>query len=503
MEEQTIKREVHLEPLEEMVKGMDIAANAVGATLGPCGRNVFIDHSYLPTMTNDGTTVASSITLQGRQGAGAYLIKNAAGQTNDDAGDGTTTTAVLTQAVVHECLKRPENAMRIRESLKKAVEKVLKLLSKKSISIGIDDVYKVALVSSESFTVAKLISDIVKKLGKTGVITVEDSKTFSTEYEIVDGYEAEVGMASPHFANDKLGKAIYTDVPVLVCEKRISNIIDIKSIFDQFKEQGINACVIVCDDIEDSILGLLAANKLAGNFNSLIIKAHGDELKDIEGATGAVAVSDANGVTFQNVTISHLGKAKKVTSDAKKTIFVGNGIHAKTYAKVLESTLEAEQNQYVAKRIEKRIAKLKGGLAILKIGMPTDLERDYLRRKAEDAVKAVHAALEEGIVEGGGMALFRIAEQLKGSSVGEEILKKALSAPIRKIIENAGKDYATIVKGMVGEKGYDAKNDTYCAMVASGIIDPTKVERCAVENAVSAAGTFITTACYIGNGEKS
>lgn len=489
---------------EKMLRGFDQVADAVAGTLGPKGGNVYIGDAMLPEITNDGVTIATKITLNDlTEELGAYIVKNTSAQTNDDAGDGTTTTAVLLQATVHECLKHSENPMEIRASLKEACEKVLKTLAKKSKKISQKDVETVALVSSENKELAKLISEIVHKLGEKAVINVEDSKTFGTDYEIVDGYEIPIGFMSPHFINDKkTNKAVYEDVPVLVSEKKISNVQEIAPIFEQFANEKINSCVIVCEDIDDSMLGLLVINKNMGRFSPLVIRATGSNLTDIEGATGATAISDKNGITFQTFKTEHLGKAKKVICDANKTLFLGSGVAAQIYAKKLDKDAENESNMYQKQKIKERAARLRGGVAVLRIGAPTDLERVYLRRKAEDAVKATQAALEEGIVEGGGMALWRIAKEMQENTIGNTILKRALTAPLRKIIENAGKEYADIIQNMPHDKGYDAKNDTYVYMLAEGIIDPTKVERVALENAVSSASTFITAFCAIVDYQK-
>ena len=484
--------------MDSMIIGLDIAANAVKGTIGPKGLNVYFDDPYTPEITNDGVTIASKIILEDKQqDAGAYIIRNVSGQQNDDVGDGTTTVVTLTHAIIHECLKRPENPMEIKASLKEAGEKVLKQLAKQSISLKKQDIQKVAYISAENTDIAKLITEIIGKLGEKAIINVEDSKTFVTDYEIVDGYETEVGFLSPHFINEKKsGKAIYTDIPVLVTEKKISNIVDISGLFDQFKANQITNCVIVCDDIDDAMLGMFVMNKNMGTFNILIIKAHGDTLKDIEGVTGAKMVSDATGVTFKNLELSDLGIAKKIVCDANKTLFLGNGDASREYAQLLEQQTAHEPNMYLEQKNKERIAKLMGGVATLRIAAPTDAERSYLKRKAEDAVKATQAALSEGVVEGGGMALWRLS-LFAPKTIGEEILKKAMTAPLRTIIENAGKDYTEVLMNMPKSKGYDAKNDCYTDMFTSGILDPTKVERCALENAISTASIFITTFCVI------
>lgn len=487
------------EGIEKAMKGLDIAADAVSGTIGPKGKNVFLDDPMTPKITNDGATIANKVILEdAEENAGAYIIRNVSSQQNDDCGDGTTTVSVLTQAIIHECLKRPENSMQVRQSLKEAGDKILKILSKKSLPLKKEDIEQVALISAEDKQLAKLITEIINKLGEKAVINVEDSKTFETDYEIVDGYEHHAGFMSPSFINDKKSsKAIYENVPVLITEKKISNIQDVSVFQKLLQEHGDNSCVIVCDEIEDSMLGMYVMNKNMGLFNALLIRAQGVVIRDIAGVVGATPVSDGTGVTFKDLAYEHLGFVKKIVADANKTIFLGDGKSAKDWANKLESQANSEPNMYIAKSMKQRVAKLRGGIAVLRIGSPTDQERGYLKDKAEDAVKATIAALEEGIVEGGGMTLWRIAQDIKPKTIGEDILKIAMTAPLRKIIENAGKDYTEVIVNMPKGFGYDAKWDTYGDMIKMGIIDPAKVERCALENAVSAASTFISTFCFI------
>lgn len=488
------------ESMETLLKGLNLAADTVSCTIGPKGKNVY---SYEPPfntrITNDGATIASKVILEDPlEDAGAYTVRNVASQQNDDAGDGTTTVIVFFQSLIQECLKRPENVMEIEESLKAAGNKVLKILSKKSVKIRKEDLEKVALISAENPQLAKIIAEIIKKLGEKAVISVEDSKTFATEYEIVSGYEASNGFMSPGFS-DKTGKATFEDVPVLVCQKKIATFLDLNPIVEKVKADGSNQLAIFCEDIDDSILGALVAYKRLGAFNSVVIRATGDGLEDIEGATGATIISDRTGVNFQNIGLEHLGKAKKLVADSSKTLIIGTGMKAKVRAAEIEKKAEIESNRYLAELMKIRAAKLRGGVGILKVGASTDFEREYLKLKAEDAVKATQAALEEGVVEGGGMAFWRIAKDLKPKTIGEEIIKKCLTAPLRKIIENAGKDYTEIIVNMPEGQGYNAKDNKYVDMIKSGIVDPAKVERCALENAVSAAGKFITTACVVGD----
>ncbi len=483
------------ESMETMVRGMDIVADVVGGTVGPKGRNVYIMDANIPQISNDGVFIAINTILKDQnEDAGAYLIRNVSSQQDDDVGDGTTTAAILTQAIVHECLKRPENVMEVRESLKKAGDKVLKLLSKKSIRLDKKDIEKVALIASENKELAKQITEIIGKLGEKAVINVEDSKTYATEYEIANGYEAKVGFMSPYFINDsKTQKSIHEDILVFVSEKRISNLSDIKPLFDKLLVKGIPKCAIVCEDIADDMLGVFVNSKRGKLFDGVVIRATGDTLKDIEGATGAVAVSDSTGVSFEKVELKHLGKVKKLICDKHTSVFIGNGVAAEMRASELDKQSDNEPNMYLARMIRTRAARLRGGIAILRVGAPTDFEREYLKKKAEDAVKATLAAIEEGVVEGGGMALWRITQNIKPKTIGEQILQKALKSPLMRIIENSGKEYADIIINMPQGQGYDAKEDRYVDMFKDGIIDPIKVERCAIENAVSAASTFIST----------
>lgn len=477
------------EAMDAMLRGLNVAAEAVAGTIGPKGRNVFITDTYTTRIINDGVSIANKVILKDpEEDAGAYVIRNVCSEQVERVGDGTTTTAILTQAIIKECLARPENPMEVRSSLNNAVQGVFEALRARSKAITKDDVERVALISAEDPKLAKIISQIVSKLGEKAVINVEDSKTLETEYEVVDGYEAPVGFLSPHFADPKTGKATLTDVPVLVTDRKISNITDIKPLFDLFAKNQIGSCVIVVDDIEDAMLGMFVANKAMGRFNALIIKAHGETLRDIEGAVGATMVSAQSGITFQSITLDHLGHAVKVVADQHKTLFLGDGVAAKDYASVLEAELEHESNIYLKKKLEERIAQLRGGIAVLRVAANTDFEREYLKLKAEDAIKAVGAALEEGIVEGGGFALWDIAQEIDTTTIGGAVLKKALIAPAKRIIENGGEEYAEAIANA---------SERRAKLSSLGVSDPTKVERLAVANAVSAAGTFITSFCLI------
>ena len=490
------------ESQNKIVEGIDITCNAVGGTLGPKGLNVYVDHPSQPKWTNDGATIATNVVLEDAlQNIGAKLVKNCCGQTNDDAGDGTTTTAVLLQALVHESLKRPENPMVIRESLLKASKKVVKEIKKRSANISKHDIKKVALISAENEPLADSIHKIINEIGEDAVITVEDSYDGQISYDIIEGYEAGVGFMSPAFVNqEKKAQCVMNDVPVFVSDKKISAIGDIQNLFEMFKVKGITSCVIVCDDIEDSMLGVLVANKVMGRFNAVVIRATGDLLKDIEATVGATRVSDTTGVTFQMVDLNHLGWVKKIVSDSNKTLFIPKDVSKSLeYSNNLQKIANIEPNMYIKERLEKRISQLRGGVAVLKIGCQ-DFEREYLKDKADDAIKASKSALQEGIVAGGGMTLWKIAQDMKPKTIGEEILKKALVAPFKRIIENAAKDYAEIsnkISRLEPGFGYNAKTDEFVNLIDEGVIDPAKVERCAIENAVSNTAQFITGFCSI------
>lgn len=494
------------EPIKKMLVGMDIAADAVVGTLGPKGRNAFIDDPMQPIISNDGKRIADSITLPDKlENMGAWVVKNTAAQTNDDAGDGTTTTVALLQSITHEAIKRPENPMEVSNSLLEASKTVVKAIKDKSKKLDAKDIYQVAITSTEHEELAKVISEVVGKVGAEGTVLVEENSEPKLDYVIVEGYEANAGFISPYFINsDKKPEAMFEKVRVLVSEKKISTVGDIQPLFARLKEHSVRQLVIVCEEIDPAILGVFIQNKMQGIFSLLVVKATGPLLQDIAAAVGATIVSDSTGVTFENIQVDeHLGLASKVVSTEKKTVFVASAKSAKDKADQLEQFAKNNPNKWESKKAMERVAKLRGGMAVIRVGAPTTLAMGYLKDKAEDAVRATQAALEEGIVEGGGMTLWRIARELKGKTPGEEILKRALTTPLRKICENAGKEYTEVTSKLyhivdmdAGDKeydsGYNAKDNTYVDMFAEGIVDPAKVERCAVINAVNNAAKFIT-----------
>lgn len=490
------------QPIAKMLKGLDIAANAVTGTLGPRGRNAFIADTVQPRITNDGKTIADSIILEDKyEELGAWTVRNTSAQTNDDAGDGTTTTTLLLQSIVHQALKRPENPMEVSQSLLEASGGILKAI--KAASKEVEDVYKVALTSTEDEALAKMIAEVIGKVGKDGTILVEENNEPKLDFEIVNGYEANVGFMSTYFVNNPAKMiAEYKNIGVFCTEKKIGSVGDITPLFAQFKEKSIRQVVIVAEDIDPTMLGVFVQNKLQGAFNILAIRATGPLLVDIAAATGAKVVSDTTGITFDNYQVDdHMGFAQKVVSSEKKTVFLSDAKSAKEHAISLEAAAKINPNKWEARKAMERVHKLRGGMAVLRVGAPTTLAMGYLKDKADDAVHATQAALEEGVVEGGGMTLWRIAQDMKAKTIGEQILKKALVEPLKKICENAGKDYTDVVRGLINGEGYDAKADRYVLMFNEGIIDPAKVERCAVENAISNAAKFITTHAAIVEAE--
>lgn len=483
------------EALRKMRIGIDTVASAVGDTIGPMGTNVFLDDPVSPKFTNDGASIAHLIQLEDKlENAGAWVARNACAQTNDDAGDGTTTTVVLLKAVIDECLSRPENKTQVKDSLLKAKDKALILLRKQAKPITQKDVIDVARISAENEQLAQLITEVVGKVGAKAVITVEDRRDgFETDYKVVQGYEANVGYMSPYFRNDpEKPRAVHKDIAVLCTSKKLGNIQDLK-FFETLAAQKINDLVIVAEDIEPVVLNTFVATHMSGSMGILVIKATGPLLDDISHATGAITIGDETGTSFENFDPKkHLGHADRVVSEEKKTLFVSNAKSAKEQADRLEARAKDTPNDFEAKKMRERAAKLRGGVAIIRVGAHTDAERNYLKDKAEDTIHAVQSALEEGVVEGGGMALYRLSGQL-GTSIGDSILARGLTAPLRRIVENAGKEYADIIKNLPDGQGYNAKTDKYEDFLKTGVLDPLRVERAALENAVSTAALFITT----------
>lgn len=481
-------------------KGIDLVHSLVSSTLGPKGLNKILDKGFgAPIVTRDGVSVARAIEVKDDvERMGVELIKEVALKTNEEAGDGTTTSIVVAHAIVEEGMKYYLNPMGIRDSLQLAKDKIIKRLKEISRPIKNNkEIFQIASVSADSEYYGNIIAETFKEVGEDGVITVEESKLPYTETKITEGYELpEHGFVSPFMANKNNGKAEYQDVKILVIGDRISTITEILPFLMKYSEKS-KELVIFCSDIESSVVNHFIFNKQQGIFNALVVKcasARNEVLFDIALTTGATLVSKEAGWKLEDLKEEVLGKADKVIADSHRTVIISkrkNGVKQKVAQ--LKEQLKTEKNDNEYDLIEKRIARLQGGVAVISVGATTEGEMRDLYYKVEDAVNAVKAALREGIVEGGGMTLYRISQELSNDNIGEQIMRKALTAPLKKIISNAGLDYTDIIMNMPKGKGYDAKNNRYVDMIKCGIIDPTLVELCAVEKGISFAGEFLTS----------
>lgn len=481
---------------EGVFAGMTIVHDLVAPTIGPNGENVVLDRGFsVPIITNDGVSIAQAIQVEDdTQRQGVELMKGMAKKTNEQAGDGTSTSIVLAHSIIKEGLTYA-HPMEVKRSLEKAAIKVVEELKAIAKPIKTDkEILQVATLSAESTEIGSMIADMLKTIGKDGVINVEQSQLRDTEAKIVDGYEIEKGYASPFMVNKK-NLAEFKNAKVLVVGEKLPSAVEIIPFLDSCVKNGISELVIFCPEADPEILNMFAFNKAKGIMSTLIVKANtqGQEiLHDVSIITGAAYVSRETGFKYDSMELSVLGSAERIVANATKTTIYKGAGNPDSKIVELKAGLSsiADDNEYDL--VEKRIARLSNGIAVITVGGRTEEAMQYNFYKIEDAVNATKAAIEEGIVEGGGMALYRISQTM-GTSVGEKILKKALRLPLRKIIENGGADYTEILLGMPTEKGYDARKDEYCDMMKTGIIDPAKVERCAVENAVSLAATFLTT----------
>lgn len=507
--------------------GLQKAARAVKVTLGPRGRNVVIDRSYGgPRITNDGVSIAKEVNLKDRfENMGAEIVKEVASKTNDGAGDGTTTTVVLLEAMIDEGLGavvKGANAMAIRTGMEKARdEAVLKLKKMAKPITGKGDIQQVAAISAESEDLGTTIAETINKVGKNGVVTVEESQGTELSYEVVEGMQIDKGYASPYFVtNAERMEAEMKDALVLVTDKKIGSIQEILPLLEKVAQSGKKELVIVADDVEGDALSTFILNKLRGTFTVIAVKAPGfgdrkkDMLQDIATVVGAQVITADTGLTFESATIGMLGKASRVVAAKDNTVFVGGkGKKADIEARVaqLKAQYEKTTSKFDKENIESRIAKISGGVAVIRVGAATETEMKYLKDKIDDAVKATKASIEEGIVPGGGTALAKVAKGMTGAGkisadeqTGYDIVVRALEQPLRQIAFNCGKDDASVIVGKVqGGKafaGYDAmKDEMIDDMIEAGIIDPVKVTRSAVENAVSAAAMLLTTEAAIAD----
>lgn len=516
---------------KRLQKGVDTVADAVKVTLGPRGRNVILDKGYGgPTVTNDGVSIAKEITLKDKfENMGAEIVKEVANKTNELAGDGTTTATVLTQALFTEGLKQTTmglNAMAVRTGMEHAAADVVSALRDMATQItNSDEIKHAATISAESAEIGEKIAETIEKVGKDGVVTVEESQSFGIETELTEGMEFDRGYVSPYMVtNPERMEAEYKNAQILVTDKKISSVQEILPLLEKIAQTGKKELVIIADDIEGEALTTFVINKLKGGFSVLGIKAPGygdrkkDVLQDIAITTGGELISEELGLKLENVELSQLGKADRVVSTKDNTVIVGGqgdkmAIEARVNA--LKTQEKDASSKFDKEKLAERIAKLSGGVAVIKVGAATETEMKYLKLKIEDAVNATKAAIEEGIVPGGGTSLVRAAhivekEILSKKDLGREeligykIVLKALEVPLRQIADNTGKDEGAVVVQKVkeagGNAGYDAhKGEMVADMIKAGIIDPVKVERAGVQHAVSAAAILLTTEAAIAD----
>lgn len=474
--------------------GIDTVCKAIRTTIGPKGRNAFIDDQMQPKLTNDGKTIAMSIELADKlENMGAWLVKNSSSQTDDDAGDGTSTTSVLLKAIIDEAQKRPESPMDIKRSLIKTGEQVKKYIKEASQPIKDNQIADIATISAESRELGDLIAKIIKESGKNKPINIEDNSEPVIDYEISKGLETNVGFAHHAFINNaRNGTCELENVAVFATDRRISSLPDLMTLLRLLEVNKITDLILLVSDIENSVLGSLVQSKAAGMFNSLVIRARNAELEDMVAMTGATLVSELTGLKFSDVKLEHLGRVKKIVASDKKTLIINESPAAKEKEDTLRALADNTKNIYEKKFLNDRADKLSGGVVVIKVGAHVDSERIYQKYKIEDAVNATKSALEEGIVEGGGMCFYRISNKFKGNSIGESILRNALKEPLKAIIENCDEDYSAIVKRLPNKKGYDASSGKAVDMIKAGIIDPARVTRSAFQNALETAATYIT-----------
>ncbi|MDD7305085.1 MAG: chaperonin GroEL [Peptoniphilaceae bacterium] len=509
-------------------RGIDKLTNAVKVTLGPKGRNVVLDKSYgAPTITNDGVTIAQEIELEDRyENMGAQLVKEVATKTNDVAGDGTTTATVLAQAIIKEGLKNlaaGANPVVLNKGLKKASDVVVDYI--KSSSRVIEDkkaIEQVGTISSADPEIGKFIADAMEKVGNDGVITVEESKTTETHLDVVEGMEFDKGYLSPYMATDNEKMVANLDEPyILITDKKISNIQEILPLLEQIV-QASKPLLIIADDVEGEALTTLVLNKLRGTFNVVAVKApgYGDRrsamLEDIAVLTGGKVISSDLSMELKETTLDMLGNAKRVKVDKDNTVIVegkGDKTVLDERVETIKKQIAATESEYDREKLEERVAKLAGGVAVINVGAATETEMQEKKYRIEDALSATRAAVEEGIVAGGGTVLIEaikkvtdLKDKLEGDEkTGAAIIEKALEAPTRQIVENAGVDGSVVVENIkhAGEnEGYDAYEDRYVNMFEAGIVEPTKVTRSALQNAVSVASMILTTETAIADIKK-
>lgn len=506
-------------------RGLDKVANAVKVTLGPKGRNVVLGSSFgSPTITNDGVTIAKEIELENiLENIGAEIIKEVASKTNDTAGDGTTTAVVLCQAIATEGLKNVAagaNPLAVRRGIVKAKDKVIEALRAMSKSITTkEEIAQVATISAQDPEVGNMIAEIMEEVGKEGVVTVEESKTFGLTKEVVKGLQFDRGYISGYMVtNPEKMEANLEDPYILITDKKISSLQEILPILEKIVKSGKKELVIIADDVEGDALATLIVNKLRGTFTALAVKAPGfgdrkkEMLEDIAVVTGGEVISEEKGMKLENIELKMLGQARRVVATKEDTIIVegkGDKEAIKRRINQIRKEIKETTSDFDREKLEERLAKLVGGVGVIKVGAATEVEQKAKQHKVEDALHATRAAIEEGIVPGGGVALLRAQRALdeleaegEDEKTGINILRRAIEEPIRQIAQNAGVDGAVVVQKTregEGEFGFNAEKMIYEDLIKAGVVDPTKVVRTALENAVSAASMLLTTEAVVAD----
>ena len=514
------------EARKALLSGIDQLANTVKVTLGPKGRNVVLGKKFgSPLITNDGVTIAKDVELEDAfENMGAQLVREVATKTNDIAGDGTTTATLLAQAIVHEGLKNVSagaNPMVMRKGMEKAVETAIETIKANSETIkGSDDIARVGAVSSGDESVGKLIAEAMDKVGASGVITIEESKTAETGLEVVEGMQFDRGYISPYMVTDtdKM-EAVIDDPYILITDKKISSIQEILPLLEQIVKTG-KKLVIIAEDVEGDALATLLVNRLRGNFTCVCVKAPGfgdrrkEMLKDIAILTGGTYISSELNMNLPDTQITDLGTARQIKVTKDNTVIVdgaGDANEIKARIAEIKNTISVTTSDYDKEKLQERLAKLSGGVAVIKVGAQTEVAMKEQKLRVEDALNATRAAVEEGIVAGGGTAYVnaipaveKLVAKLSGDEkTGAQIIARALQAPIRQIAENAGVDGSIVYDKIRSSRnvgyGYNAYTETYCDMIPSGIVDPTKVTRTALENAASIASCVLTTESLVAD----
>ncbi len=505
-------------------RGVNAVANAVRVTLGPRGRNVVLEKKFgSPTITKDGVSVAKEIEIEDHlENIGAQLLKEVASKTNDVAGDGTTTATVLAQAIVREGLKNVAagaNPLSLKRGIDKAVEAAVEQIHK--MAEPVEDrkaIEEVATISANDAEVGKLIADAMDKVGKEGIITVEESKGLETELEVVEGYQFDKGYLSPYFVNNPEAMEVQLEDPyILIVEKKISNIRELLPVLEQVAQTG-KPLMIIAEDVEGEALATLVVNKLRGTLNVAAVKAPGfgdrrkEMLKDIAAVTGGQVISEELGLKLENVTLSMLGQAERVRITKDETTIVGGkGKRDDIEARInqIKAELETTDSEYAREKLQERLAKLSGGVAVIRVGAATETELKERKHRFEDALSATRAAVEEGIVPGGGVTLLRITKAVDGvleglegdEATGAKIIRRSLEEPTRQIAENAGFEGSVVVNDILQKDderyGFNAQSGEYGDMLEFGIVDPAKVTRSALQNAASIGSLVLTTEAVV------